>query len=110
MQCKQWKAFKVGVQQVREFYGVMAAAGAAGGYFVTSGVYTDDAKEFAQGLNLELVDGKKLKLMLAAVEKTESLPFVTPEKPLVTAPSPLATPSCPRCGAEMKIWSASRGE
>ena len=28
VQCKQWKAFKVGVQVVRELYGVMAAKGA----------------------------------------------------------------------------------
>jgi len=53
VQCRQWKAFKVGVQPVREFYGVMAARGASGGYFVTSGAYTDDAREFARGLNIE---------------------------------------------------------
>ncbi|TGU74808.1 hypothetical protein E4633_04930 [Geomonas terrae] len=29
VQCKQWKAYKVSVQPVREFYGVMAAAGAS---------------------------------------------------------------------------------
>ncbi len=37
VQCKQWKAFKVSVNIVRELYGVMAAKGAAGGYVVTSG-------------------------------------------------------------------------
>nr|WP_246295105.1 restriction endonuclease [Schlegelella koreensis] len=31
VQCKQWRAFKVGVQVVSEFYGVMAAQGAVGG-------------------------------------------------------------------------------
>ena len=54
VQCKQWKAYKVGVQIVRELYGVMAAKGAFGGYVVTSGVYTDDAKSFAEGRNIEL--------------------------------------------------------
>jgi restriction system protein len=39
VQCKQWKAFKVGVQVVRELYGVMAAQGAAGGFVVTSGTF-----------------------------------------------------------------------
>ena len=47
VQCKKWKAFKVGVQQVREFYGVMASRGVAGGYFVTSGAYTNEAKAFS---------------------------------------------------------------
>ena len=49
VQCKQWKAFKVGVDVVRELYGVMAAKGAAGGFVVTSGSFTADAKEFAEG-------------------------------------------------------------
>ena len=49
VQCKQWKAFKVGVTVVRELYGVMAAKGAAGGFVVSSGRFTDDATAFASG-------------------------------------------------------------
>ena len=60
VQCKQWKAFKVGVQVVREIYGVMAARGAAGGFVVTSGRFTDEAIAFASGRNVRLVDGPKL--------------------------------------------------
>jgi restriction system protein len=45
VQCKQWKAFKVGVQVVRELYGLMAAHGAAGGFVVTSGRFTDEATD-----------------------------------------------------------------
>jgi restriction system protein len=37
VQCKQWRAYKVGVTVVRELFGVMAAKGAAGGFVVTSG-------------------------------------------------------------------------
>ena len=60
MQCKQWRAFKVGVDVVRELYGVMAARGATGGFVVTSGRFTDDAISFASGRNVTLVDGPKL--------------------------------------------------
>jgi len=49
VQCKQWKAFKVGVSVVRELYDVMAAKGVAGGDVVTSGQFTAEAKEFAAG-------------------------------------------------------------
>lgn len=35
IQCKQWRALKVGVEVVRELYGVMAARGATGGFVVT---------------------------------------------------------------------------
>lgn len=60
VQCKQWKAQRVSVQIVRELYGVMAAQGAAGGFVVTSGAFTADAKKFSQGTNIQLVDGQKL--------------------------------------------------
>ena len=60
VQCKQWRAFKVGVAVVRELYGVMAAKGAAGGFVVTSGSFTEEAIEFASGRNVTLVDGPKL--------------------------------------------------
>lgn len=64
VQCKQWRAFKVNVKTVREFYGVMAARGAAGGFVVTSGTFTADAKAFAQGRNVRLVDGAILLRMI----------------------------------------------
>lgn len=60
VQCKHWKAFKVSVQTVRELYGVMAAQGAAGGFVVTSGVFTTEARKFAKGINVQLVDGQSL--------------------------------------------------
>ena len=64
VQCKQWKAFKVGVEIVRELYGVMAARGVAGGFVVISGSFTAEATAFAAGRNVQLVDGTKLFAML----------------------------------------------
>ena len=43
IQCKQWKAYKVGVKIVRELLGVMVGAGAAGGYVVTSGALSNSS-------------------------------------------------------------------
>lgn len=60
VQCKQWRAHKVGVDVVRELYGVMAARGATGGFVVTTGRFTDEALAFANGRNVKLVDGPKL--------------------------------------------------
>ena len=67
VQCKQWKAYKVGVDVVRELYGVMAAKGATGGFVVTSGAFTDDAKAFATGRNVELIDGTALHALIRGV-------------------------------------------
>lgn len=103
VQCKQWKAYKVGVQPVREFYGVMASRGAAGGYFVTSGEYTEEAKAFAHGLNLELIDGRKLREMIVVASKA------TPAGATVAVPSTADTPACPKCGSEMKKRVARQG-
>ncbi len=44
VQCKQWRATRVGVAPVRELFGVMAIEGAAGGYIVTSGSFTEEAR------------------------------------------------------------------
>ena len=79
VQCKHWKAFKVPVQVVRELYGVMAAEGAAGGFVVTSGAFTSEARAFVRGCKIELIDGPKLKAMVDAVlptvrERAESQP------------------------------------
>jgi len=102
VQCKQWKAYKVGVQPVREFYGVMAANGATGGYFVTSGVYTDEAKKFAQGLNLELIDGPRLKSVIDRVRLSPA-PLVSQQETKALAPA------CPKCGGQMKKRLARQG-
>jgi len=105
VQCKQWKAFKVGVQPVREFYGVMSSRGVAGGYFVTSGEYTDDAKAFAQGLNITLIDGRKLREMIDVTGKSGTS-VVAPPTSIRTE---TASPVCPKCNSEMKRRVARQG-
>ncbi|MDF2465640.1 MAG: restriction endonuclease [Ramlibacter sp.] len=87
VQCKQWKAFKVGVDIVRQLYGVMAAQGAAGGFVITSGTFTADAKSFAEGRNVTLVDGPKL---FGLLQQAKSTGKVGP------APAPAAAAPIPR--------------
>ncbi|TXL64114.1 restriction endonuclease [Zeimonas arvi] len=103
VQCKQWKALKVGVDVVRELYGVMAARGAAGGFVVTSGRFTDDARRFAEGRNVKLVDGDALTKLLDSVPR----PAPVQDRGQVAAPS--VAPQCPRCGGGMVMRRARRG-
>ncbi len=109
VQCKQWKAYKVGVQPVREFYGVMSSRGVAGGYFVTSGEYTEEAKTFAQGLNLTLIDGRRLRQMIDVASKN----ITASAAGQTTAPAPIqsaaTSPVCPKCSSEMKKRVARQG-
>jgi restriction system protein len=65
VQCKQWRAQSVSVSVVRELYAVMAAEGAVGGFVVTSGTFSMDAKRFASGRNIELIDGRGLGALFA---------------------------------------------
>ena len=91
------------MQPVRELYGVMASRGAAGGYVVTSGVFTDEAQVFAKGLNVELIDGRKLRQIIDNARK----PAVAVARQ--AEPLQATSPSCPKCGAEMKKRVARQG-
>lgn len=108
VQCKQWKAYKVGVEVVRELYGVMAARGAAGGFVVTSGQFTDVATQFAQGRNMKLMDGPILLKLIQHAKSSRSAP-----SPVVSGKTTPNTewvaPSCPRCSKTMVRRSAKKG-
>lgn len=119
VQCKQWKAYRVGVTTVRELYGVMAAKGATGGFIVTSGRFTADAMEFAQGRNIELVDGPRLFAMIQLARRSgkSSPSSVVADSPaqaqqpeaIAVATAQTASPECPRCGAFMQLRTARQG-
>jgi restriction system protein len=104
VQCKQWKAIKVGVDVVRQLYGVMAAHGAVGGFVVTSGGFTNDAIEFASGRNVILVDGPVLFDMIARAKRVPTSNPAPRVNPL------LAAPKCPLCNSEMVKRVAKRGD
>ncbi len=127
VQCKQWKAFKVGVSTVRELYGVMAATGAASGIVVTSGKFTQDAEAFADGRNIRLMNGAALmKLLREAREQSEAVPrpkarhavdfadtvaVEVPTEPMPLEPRAVLSgePECPQCGRGMVRRVAKRG-
>lgn len=108
VQCKQWRALRVGVNVVRELYGVMSAAGAAGGFVVTCGRFTDEAMAFADGRNVTLIDGPQLHGMirqaLAARQATGAPEPVRPAPAHASEP-----PDCPACSRPMVKRTARRG-
>jgi len=104
VQCKHWRALRVGVQPVRELYGVMAAKRVAGGFMVTSGDFTDEARSFAQGRELQLINGKALQIGIRA--QAASAPGAAAATP---APSASSTLDCPICNAPMVLRQARNG-
>jgi len=122
VQCKQWRAYKVGVQVVREVFGVMTAKRAQGAVIITSGLFTQEAKTFARGKPIDLVEGQQLANLVRSVQgnpsplplgpgagadagaQEASLEPVRPEPPSVVPKT-----SCPQCGAAMVLRTAQRG-
>jgi restriction system protein len=103
VQCKQWKATKVSVTTVRELYGVMAANGATGGFVVASGVFTNEARAFAVGRNIELMDGTALHALIRGVSMPGKAASDTP------AAEPASSLACPVCQSTMVKRTAKRG-
>jgi restriction system protein len=124
IQCKQWKVFKVGVKPIRELFGVMTAEGSDRAIFVTSGVYTADARVFAKGKPMQLIDSDELAAMILPVKDfieapAKHIPLVTGPASAGTLPAMIpvaiapvegsAVPACPSCGNLMVLRTAKRG-
>jgi restriction system protein len=99
VQCKHWKNRLVGVKPLRELWGVLGDEMADGAIFITSGSYSADALAFARGKKLDLIDGPRLRAMIAEVKRSRA------STPLNGASSPV----CPRCGSPMVLRTARRG-
>ncbi len=111
VQCKQWKAYKVGVPTIREMLGVVVANGANKGIVVTSGRFTNAAIRFAGSTpQIELIDGDALRVLIATVQK-HPMPTPAPAQAKAHAapPQPGRQPACPTCGSAMVLRTAKRG-
>jgi restriction system protein len=103
VQCKHWRNRHVGVKPVRELWGVLDDEKADGAIFVTSGLFSADALAFARGKQLELIDGPKLRGMMAELKRSQ--PAAAVAESLQSASNPL----CPRCASPMVLRTARRG-
>lgn len=108
VQCKQWKAYKVGVSTLRELYGVMAAEGAVSGFVVTSGVFTAEAQSFAAGKNIALIGGAELTALIKNIPLSQTS-SATPRPLPKTAVAISTEPLCPSCGSAMVKRKAKQG-
>src|SRR5690606_12645843 len=64
IQCKDWSS-PVGEPVLRDLYGLVVAEAANKGIIITTGSFTKSAEQFAQGKQLELIDGSQLNALLA---------------------------------------------
>jgi restriction system protein len=105
VQCKAWNTNKIGVKPIRELYGIMAAEQTPLGIFITSGVFTIEAKDFSNNKNLKLISGiELLNLIKVMPEKSKQklLDKITKGDYL--------TPTCPSCGIKMVLRTSKKGQ
>jgi restriction system protein len=63
VQCKRYSS-NVGEPQVRDLYGVVNHTNASKGILITNSAFTQQARRFAEGKPIELIDGERLKDLL----------------------------------------------
>ena len=91
------RARQVGVPIARQLLGVMVDQGAYSGSIVTSGTFSEDARHFAEGKPMELVDGARLERMIMEVrrgKRASSPPPDTGQARWRHAMSPLRFAAC----------------
>ena len=105
VQCKAWSQQKVGVQAVRELYGVMAADKVPVGIFMATSDFTNDAKVFAADKKLQLISGQRFLDLINKLpeEKQRRLSEVA-------LSGDYKTPTCPNCDVKMVIRTMSKGK
>lgn len=103
VQCKHWRSTKVGVRVVREMYGIMTDKGADGVFIITSGFFTQEAKNFASEKPIDLVEGNQLAQFVISVQKPSREDFQQ------NAASLNSEHFCPKCGCELILRITRKG-
>jgi len=120
VQCKQWKSWRVGVKVIREMYGVLTDRKADGVIVVTSGMFTQEARSFAEGKPIDLIEGEQLAVLIRSAQAKAASPTSRPSTPTPVAAQPPAPNGhsgpasgqkhcCPQCGHPMVLRTAQRG-
>ena len=105
--CKPWRTLAVGPAPVRELIALLRSREAAGGFVVSSGEFTDEARRLAAGHPVQLIDGQVLRELLNTREEKTQPVVVRREGPFLDTTLPpsawrLRAQPCPLCGGAME--------
>ena len=96
VQCRPWNAYRVGIKPVRGLHSAMTAANVGEGVLVTSGKFTQEARDFAGKEKISLIDGPELVAKIAALVPEKSLALLE-----YATEGDFLTPTCPTCAIKM---------
>jgi restriction system protein len=100
VQAKHWKSRPVSIHLLRDLYRSMA--GEAHRWVVVSmHGFTDEAKDWARGRDIQLMDGDDLVALLGTAAVTGPVAAVGVAE--AVASQAMSTPTCPQCGAAMVL-------
>ena len=106
--CRYWRSAVVDAQEVMDAFGDIQQR-AAGGFIVTTGRFAPEARDFAYGKWLHLVDGPQVREMVRAAQAAHD-PSLAPWEPGADDPgSSWFAPECPVCRSSMVLRIAERG-
>jgi len=108
VQCKRWRG-TVGEPIVRDFHGVMQHEKADKGAIITTGKFTAQAREWASGKPITLLEGEQFLQYLQRVRRSANVPSAPTQPTANAAPQATAAPKCPKCGSDMVLRTAKRG-
>jgi restriction system protein len=108
VQCRRWKEKAVDTLAVRELSAAISAERAVGGFIVTSGNFTDEARKTALGRSIRLVPADTLRRLIKKVTAS-STGEVTISPMFSRRRHDPAPPACPNCGKLMMPRMKNQG-
>ena len=74
LQSRYWRNRKLGLREVKNLFSIMHAKQASGAFLLTTGVFTNEARRYAVGKPINLVDGIQLTEMLDSIKENDPPP------------------------------------
>lgn len=112
VQCKkQSQDHRIPVERVRELHESMLAANIPRGMYVASCGFSWDARNFAKGKGITVINARTLDALITDARETpdEDLLAVSQYAPKLMGKVQLTPPTCPACEATMDQVNASNG-
>lgn len=102
-QCKAWRK-PIGVKLIRELYGIMAGEHIKLGLFLTTSGFSEDARNFADGKSLILIDSRE---MVNAINRLAADDRAKLDE--LISQNDYQTPTCVSCNTKMVKRTAKSG-
>ena len=104
VQCKHWLDKPVGIEEMREFHGVMASHNAQRGTFATPSTFTEEARRFAKDNGISALDGQGLLALISTRTPAQQQSLLA-----IVYEGEYWRPTCANCGVKM-VERSARGE